>query len=163
MSKYPTLLESECPGHVALGVPKVLLYLYRLNNTTSDRDWDGAVTGSSVSETDMLRTMNRFFRFDSKATFNADNALEALNNSRLVLMLTSNHVFIISGILVTSKANPKRDLVKLYDVYWHANFGWSDECTGYYLLDDNANVYFEAGGIAVWSYNLQCLNNIRNK
>jgi len=163
MTKYPTLLEGECPGHVSLGVPKVLLYLYRLNNTTSVKDWDGAVIESSVNETDMLRTMNTFFRFNNKAAFNADNALESLRDGRLILMLTSNHVFIISGLMVTNKANLTRELVRLYDVYWHANFGWSDECTGYYLLDDNANVYFEAGGIAVWSYNLQCLNNIRNK
>lgn len=64
-----------------------------------------------------------------------DRVLASLRNKHPVLMLTTDHAFIISGLLITEKAGTTRQLVKTNDVYWHANFGWANETTGYYQLD----------------------------
>ena len=85
---------------------------------------------------------------------------QALRAGRLIMMLTSDHAFIISGMLITEKSIVTRQLVKNNDVYWHANLGWADECTGYYKLDSNANTCFEAKGIKEWCYKMDYLNNI---
>lgn len=138
----------------------LILELYRENQTTSKKDWDGAVIASEVSEKNMLSTMNRYFNYNPKKAFNADMAWAALRAKRLVLMLTSDHAFIISGILITDKAVTTRELVKKSDVYWHANLGWADECTGYYQLDSNAKTYFDAKGVQEWCYMMDYLNNI---
>ena len=163
MEKYPTLTEAGMPSYLEVHVGNLLKYLYKLNKTTSDKDWDGAVIGSSVKEADMLRTMSMFFNYDAKKKFDGDAALLALKNKRLILMLTNDHVFIISGILITSLKPQTRVLVQTNDVYWHANFGWSNECTGYYQLNKQAQVYFEAGSVNQWDYQMDFLNNIRNK
>lgn len=161
MEKYPTL--KDAPDYLGVHVGNLLKYLYKLNNTTSDKDWDGAVIGSSVKETDMLRTMSMFFNYDAKKKFDGDDAYLALRNKRLVLMLSNDHVFIISGVLITTLKPQTRILVQTNDVYWHANFGWSNECTGYYQLNKQAQVFFEAGSVNQWDYQMDFLNNIRNK
>ena len=136
---------------------------YIENKTKSKKDWDNAVIASEVSEQDMLNTMNKYFKYQSKAKFNGDMAWAALRDKHLVLMLTSDHAFIISGILVTEKAIATRELVKRNDVYWHANFGWANECTGFYQLNSDANTHFNANGIEQWSQQMDYLNNIYAK
>ena len=138
----------------------LIIDLYRENHTTSKKDWDGAVIASEVSEVNMLKTMNKYFNYKPKASFNGDLAWAALRAGRLIMMLTSDHAFIISGMLITEKSIVTRQLVKNNDVYWHANLGWADECTGYYKLDSNANTCFEAKGIKEWCYKMDYLNNI---
>lgn len=141
----------------------LMLNLYEMNKTTSKKDWDGAVVSSEVSEENMLNTMNKYFKYNAKDVFFGDLVWASLRNGNPVLMLTSNHAFIISGILITEMAIKTRELVKTSDVYWHANFGWADKNTGYYQLDQNANTYFEAGGVKGWCYKMNSINNIRQK
>lgn len=161
MIKTPKLDDKGAGG--VIDAQKVIVDLYIENGTKSQKDWDGAVTGSYVSEENMLKTMNKYFKYNSKADFNGDMAWAALRAKNLVLMLTADHAFIISGILITKKSISTRELVKQSDVYWHANLGWADECTGYYQLDNNANTYFDAKGVQQWCYKTEYLNNIYAK
>ena len=163
MTRTPKI---DDPGANATGrfhTQYLITDLYLINKTTSKKDWDDAVISSEVSEPNMLNTMSKYFKYDPKATFDGDKAWAALKNHNLVFMLTSDHAFIISGILITEKADLTRQLVKVNDVYWHANFGWANECTGYYQLDSNARVFFEAGGTNQWDYTMDFLNNISAK
>lgn len=161
MTKTPKLDEQGAGG--VIDAQRLILDLYIENNTKSKKDWEEAVISSEVSEKDMLNSMNRYFKYQAKNAFNADMAWAALREKHLVLMLTSDHAFIISGILVTEKAIATRQLVKTNDVYWHANLGWANECTGYYKLDSNANAYFDANGVQQWDYKMDYLNNIYAK
>lgn len=161
ITKTPKLDDQGAGG--VIDAQRLILNLYIENKTTSKKDWDGAVIASEVSEENMLKTMNKYFKYQPKNAFNADMAWAALREKHLVLMLTSDHAFIISGILVTEKAIATRQLVKTNDVYWHANLGWADECTGYYKLDSNANAYFDANGVQQWDYKMDYLNNIYAK
>lgn len=160
MIKTPKLDDQGAGG--VIDAQRLILDLYIENKTTSKKE-DGVVISSEVSEENMLKTMNKYFKYQPKNAFNADMAWAALREKHLVLMLTSDHVFIISGILVTEKATSTRQLVKTNDVYWHANLGWANECTGYYKLDSNAHAYFDANGVQQWDYKMDYLNNIYAK
>lgn len=164
MTRKPKL---DDPGMTSTGrthAQWIILHLYEMNKTTSKKDHANYVTSSEVAEGDMIKTMNNYFKYNAKASFDGDKAWAALRNKHLVLMLTTDHAFVISGILITEMADPKtRELVKTSDVYWHANFGWANECTGYYQLDSKANTYFEAGGTNQWCYKMEYLNNIQAK
>jgi len=161
MTKTPKLDDQGAGG--IIDAQRLILCLYLENKTKSQKDGDGTVVGSEVSETDMLKTMNKYFKYNNKADFNGDMAWAALREKHLVLMLSSDHAFIISGIIVTEKSVTARQLVKNNDVYWHANFGWADECTGFYQLDSNANTYFNANGIQQWAHQMDYLNNVYAK
>lgn len=161
MTRTPKL---DDPG--AQGVTEaqyIILDLYLENHTKSKKDWDKAVISSEVTQENMMKTMSKYFNYKPIADFNGDWAWAALREKNLVLMLTSNHVFIISGILLTQMDIKTRELVKTNDIYWHANFGWANECTGYYKLDSNANTYFDIEGIKEWAHKMQYINNISAK
>lgn len=161
MTQKPSI--NDLKGQPVQQVQYLMLNFYNMNKTTSKKDWDGAVVESGVSEEDMLNTMNRFFKYNPKAKFDGDQVWASLRNNNPVLMLTANHAFIISGLLITEKANQTRQMVKTNDLYWHANLGWADKNTGYYQLDSNAKTYFEAGGVTEWCYKIDCIKNIRAK
>lgn len=158
MTKTPKLDDKGAGG--LIDAQRLIAELYIENKTKSKKDGDGAVIASEVTEENMLKTMDNYFIYNPKKAFNGDMAWAALRAERLVLMLTSDHAFIISGILITEKSVATRELVKNNDVYWHANLGWADECTGYYQLDSKANTYFEANGVKEWSYMVDYINNI---
>lgn len=160
MTKTPKLDDKGAGG--LIDAQRLIADLYFENKTTSKKDGD-AVIASEVSEANMLKTMSKYFKYKPKADFNGDMALAALRAKNLVLMLTSDHAFIISGILITEKKIATRQLVKMKDVYWHANLGWANECTGYYQLDSNANTYFDVEGIKEWAHKMDYLNNISAK
>ncbi|QIU93839.1 C10 family peptidase [Bacteroides faecium] len=160
MAQTPKIDDPGASERGRSDTEELIIDLYRENHTTSKKDWDGAVIASEVTEENMLRTMSKYFNYKPKASFNGDMAWAALRAKRLIMMLTSDHAFIISGMLITEKSIATRQLVKSNDVYWHANLGWADECTGYYQLDSNANTYFDAKGVQQWCYKMDYLNNI---
>lgn len=161
MTRKPKLDDSGMTYTGLQHAQWLILDLYKMNKTTSKKNSANYVTESEVAEKNMLATMSKYFKFDKKDSFNGDNAWAALRNDNLVLMLAPGHVFIISGILITEMATSTRQLVKTNDVYWHANLGWANECTGYYQLDHNANTYFEAGSVNQWCYKMEYINNIQ--
>lgn len=154
---------NDLKGQPVQQIQYLMLNFYNMNKTTSTKDWDDIVTASDVSEENMLNTMNKFFKYNPKAAFDGDQVWASLRNNNPILMLSKDHAFIISGLLITEKANQARQMVKTNDLYWHANFGWADENTGYYQLDSNARTYFEAGGVTEWCYKMDCIKNIRAK
>ena len=154
---------NDLEGQPVQQIQYLMLNFYNMNKTTSKKDWDGSVVESGVSEENMLNTMNRFFKYNPKAPFDGDQVWASLRNNNPVLMLTTNHAFIISGLLITEKASQTRQMVKTNDLYWHANLGWADKNTGYYQLDGNARTFFEAGGVKEWCYKMDCIKNIRAK
>lgn len=163
MAQTPQIFDKGASDTGRGDAMALILELYRQNKTTSKKDWDGAVIASEVTEENMLKTMNKYFNYKPKASFNGDMAWAALRAKRLIMMLTSDHAFIISGMLITEKSIATRQLVKSNDVYWHANLGWADKCTGYYQLDSNANTYFKAKSVQQWCYQMDYLNNISVK
>lgn len=134
---------NDLQGQAQMQVQYLMLNFYNMNKTTSKKDWDGAVLESGVSEENMLNTMNKFFKYNPKAPFDGDQVWASLRNNNPVLMLTTNHAFIISGLLITEKASQTRQMVKTNDLYWHANLGWADKNTGYYQLDGNARTFLK--------------------
>lgn len=164
MISNPTTSNPIHQGGAFNDLAYLLLYLYTINDTDSSAtDWQGYHYVSNVSEENMIKTMNRYFRFDPKRIFLNDPAWKALRDNRVILGLTSDHAFIIDGLLVANTVTQTRQLVKEHDTYWHANFGWSDEYTGFYKVESDAHTHFEAGGQDFWETTLEYMNNIRGK
>ncbi|UVQ45828.1 C10 family peptidase [Parabacteroides faecis] len=161
ITKYPSI--DQVSGTSFIHIQYLLLDLFIENKTTTKKDWDQAVIESGVSDEDMIRTMNKYFKFSPEAKFDGDLAWASLRNGNPVLMLTNDHAFVLSGILITEFAHLTRQLVQTNDVYWYANLGWANDATGYYQLEKDANTYFEAGGMNEWSQNMKFINNIRAK
>ncbi len=163
MSKTPKLTDKGVTGTGITHAQWLITELYLLNKTKSGKNDFGWVTDSGVTDQDMMTTMARYFKYDANRGFDGDRVWAGLRNENLTLMCPDDHVFIIDGILITDKMITTRELVKTNDVYWHANFGWGNECTGYYKLDSNANTYFEAGSTTQFCYKMQCVMNVRAK
>lgn len=163
MTRKPKITDPGTTDTGYMHTASLLLYLYERNNTQPDqKDSWGYITGSNVSEPNMLRTMNELFKLDPKADFNGDRVWWCLREAKSpVLVLTSDHAFVISGMLITEMDYSTRQLVKTNDVYWHANFGWGNESTGYYKLNSEAKTYFEAGGTNIWCYKQEFIGNLR--
>ena len=161
ITKYPSI--NQISGTSSIHLQYLLLDLFIENKTTTKKDWAQAVTDSGVTDEDMLRTMNKYFKFSPEAKFDGDLAWASLRNGNPVLMLTDDHAFVLSGILITELAHLTRQLVQTNDVYWYVNLGWANDATGYYQLEKDANTYFEAGGMNEWSQNMKFINNIRAK
>lgn len=65
---------------------------------------------------------------------------QSLQYSFPVFVGGNGHAFVLDEFLCCIKSLT-RILIKQYDVYFHANFGWGadDNATGYYLVEDTAN------------------------
>lgn len=65
---------------------------------------------------------------------------QSLQYSFPVFVGGSGHAFVLDEFLCCTKYLT-RTLIKQYDVYFHANFGWglADPANGYYLVQDTAN------------------------
>lgn len=70
--------------------------------------------------------------------------LESLMYSFPVFVGGQSHAFVIDELHCLPKSLT-RQMIKQYDVYFHANFGWSDDSSGYYLVKDvqNGTIEFE--------------------
>ena len=85
---------------------------------------------------------------------------------------TSKHAFLIDGYLLCKKNfgnvssivnTGSKELVKRYDLYFHANFGWAGTGDGYYLINQDISVDFEAGGNVYKTADLRMISNIIRK
>lgn len=65
---------------------------------------------------------------------------QSLQYSFPVFVGGNGHAFVLDEFLCCIKSLT-RTLIKQYDVYFHANFGWGKDnhATGYYLVEDTAN------------------------
>lgn len=102
MTAKPTI--EQVPG-VADHIQYLMFNLYDMNKTTPEKDWRDVVIASNVTEENMINTMNKYFKYNPKSLFVGDQVLASLRNKHPVLMLTTDHAFIISGLLPELPAN----------------------------------------------------------
>lgn len=146
-------------GQADTQIYDLMIYLYRLNHTYPVKDdYSGVVLSSNVDEKDMMATMNKYFKFDPKFKFNPDWAWDSLKKKHLMLMLTSDHAFLLDGMLIAYFRSMTRELLKTRDVYWHANLGWGGPGNGFYQLQKDTHVFFDS--VKAWDYNIDYLCDI---
>lgn len=164
MISNPTTANPLHQGGSFNDLAYLMLFLYKTNKTdSSPTDWAGYHYVSNVTEENMLATMSKYFKYDPKRIFLNDPAWKALRDNHVIMGLTSDHVFIIDGLLVANTITQTRQLVKEHDTYWHANFGWSDEYTGFYKVNSDAHTHFEAGSQDFWETTLEYISNISGR
>lgn len=73
---------------------------------------------------------------------------QSLQYSFPVFVGGNGHAFVLDEFLYCTKKLTTYELIKQYDVYFHANFGWTDTLgNGYYLVKDtqNGTIIFHTG------------------
>lgn len=142
---------------------------------------EGYVTGVATSESSIEGCMKIFAHCDSRRSWDSDIVRNSLLANRPVITFgtgtrsdgsTVAHAFVLDGYLLcklyygamaASIDTDTKELVKLYDLYFHANLGWGGNSSGYYLINKDTSVDFETSGSTYKSGNLRILPNIRNR
>lgn len=91
---------------------------------------------------------------------------KSLQYSFPVFVGGSNHAFVLDEFLYCVKKLSTYELIKTYDVYFHANFGWGEGTgNGYYLVKDtqNGTITFHTGNGDFKDSDLQIIPYIGNK
>lgn len=84
----------------------------------------------------------------SMIKWNPEIIRKSLQYSFPVFVGGNGHAFVLDEFLYCAKKLTTYELIKQYDVYFHANFGWSDTAgNGYYLVKDtqNGTIIFQTG------------------
>lgn len=142
-------------------VADLIKQLYEDANTHSDFNEEGIVTGSATDVNDFIRVLTSKVNANPHVKYDADEVYGSLRSFRPCVIRGEGHSFTIDGYIISEKMT--RQLVQIYDVYWHAVLGWGSSDTAWYKLDLDTNLVFEAGGHTFNTKNLMILSHIRPK
>lgn len=95
---------------------------------------------------------NYFDHSEDYCKYDPDVLLKSFNQGRPSLIRGQGHAWLLDGYIIAEKSynssdytDTRSDIIKIYDIYWHANLGWGGAYNGYYKLDADTNVSFESG------------------
>lgn len=142
MLRYSRPLEgSTAEKHIAL-LMKNIYY-----ETGTETTWETKFGSSNTSPSRMLPYLRKYINADDIEKFNLDKLLSSFNLGRAALMYgyaddtSAAHGWVCDGYKLCKKMS--RQLVQQYDVYYHANLGWNNSDTGYYLIASNVTLSFQ--------------------
>lgn len=113
------------------------------------------IAGSTVKARDLMTYLKKYVNCgDFINKYDADALLETMNANQqfpsVAIMGASrrtedggegSHAWVIDGYAVCDKTS--RELVKAFNVYFHANMGWNGTDDGYYLVKPDTSLDFE--------------------
>lgn len=126
----------------------------------------GYHTGTGVSAASQVWFYGNYFNHTEEyGEYDADALLRSFQSGNPSLIRGQGHAWIVDGYIICQKdteadlnsmiqAGTKADIVRHYDMYWHANLGWGGSANGYYKLDIDTQVEFEANGYLYTSEDL---------
>jgi hypothetical protein len=138
----------------------------------------GYIIGVGTYFTETENYIRLYANCSSLQNWNSDMVRNSLLAYRPVMTMgadsngNASHIFIVDGYLlcklyygaVSASVNTEtKELVKLYDLYFHANLGWGGISNGYYLINKDTSVNFETASSTYGSGNLIILPNIAKK
>ena len=143
-------------------VAKLIKYIYIATNTQPVRNSSGYVTGSGTYSSDTSSFFYRFFSTSGlKNGWDGNAAFLSLQKAKLVWVGVSDaskkasHAFVIDGFAYWRPQT--RYLVKNFDFYFRANMGWAGSYDGFYLVNKDMSISFEAGGYELnTGFNMIC-------
>jgi|GEM_PF-448303 len=143
---------------------------------------DNAVSGVSTYDRECENYIRLYANCSGREKWNTDVVRNSILALRPVFIMgeghkektgeISKHAFLIDGYLLCKKYfgnvssivnTGSKELVKRYDLYLHANFGWAGAGDGYYLINQDVSVDFEAGGNVYKTADLRVISNIIRK
>ncbi len=151
------------PEIVRTMVAKLFKHIYDLSGTHPEYDkttnW---VTGSGTSGPQTRDFLRRYFTTgDLINGWDGNAAFLSLQKAKLVWVGVSDaskkasHAFVIDGFAYWRPQT--RYLVKNFDFYFRANMGWAGSYDGFYLVNKDMSISFEAGGYELnTGFNMIC-------
>ncbi len=143
------------------------VYYGTYTSTSFENDaWFGE---SSTTTANLINYLRKHINIDDKQPMNLDNQLNSLNYYRPILMggihdagtaEKGSHAWVIDGYRICKKST--RQIVKVYDLYFHANMGWGGTDDGYYLVGSDVSLTFNTG-LGEYNANLWQMCNARSK
>ena len=143
---------------------------------------ENAVTGVATYDHECENYIRLYANCSGREKWNTDVVRNSILALRPVFIMgeghkentdkISKHAFLIDGYLLCKKNfgnvssivnTGSKELVKRYDLYFHANFGWASTGDGYYLINQDISVDFEAGGNVYKTADLRMISNIIRK
>lgn len=165
-------------------VGKFIRFIYEGTASFPNKDSQNRITSVSTYNTKADEFIKKYANGSSIVSYNPDQIRNSLLAHRLVLAMgwgtktsgkRSDHAFILDGYLMCrmytgtramTKETSTKELVKIYDLYFHANFGWHGAGDGYYLINKDTSVDFATNtneGAVYKTANLQFVTDIRLK
>lgn len=136
---------------------------------TTTEDINGELQ-SSTSTNNLISYLRNYINIDNAANLNLDNVKASLDSYRLTIMggvhdgndpaKKGSHAWVIDGYRISQK--PAREIIKRYNLYFHANMGWGGAQNGYYLVNSDASITFDTV-LGSYNSNLWAANNARRK
>ena len=129
------------------------------------------VVSSVAKDKDILAYLKEIVQCSTlkNMEFNSEKLKYSLDDLSVALVFGTNetkkegHVWVIDGYLICKKGS--RELVRVYDVYYHALMGWSKTGgnDGYYLVNSDTKMDFETSYGTYPHSTLEMIFNIRNR
>ena len=114
--------------------------------------------------------MGKWFSFEgSFKNFDAQTIFASLLRGRPTLGFYTDydavrHTFIFDGIAFFPKGSiTTRSLIENEDAFWHVNFCWNNECTGWYKIESNLSSYFDTTKVDTSSSFIKIIPDIQKK
>lgn len=140
--------------------------IYYGSSTTTTFDKDKYFGTSGTTSANMESYLKKHINIDTWKSMNLDNQLISMNARNPIVMSgttvdeSGSHAWVIDGYRLCKKTT--RELIKIYDIYFHANMGWDGTDDGYYMIASDLSLDFETG-VNHYNSNLYQMCNARKK
>ena len=125
------------------------------------------VIASSTKNSDLITFMQTISNFTTYNNWEPDAILNGVMNNHISIVggyqdgnPSTGHTWIIDGYAMCIKTN--REILKQYDLYFHANMGWNGNNDGYYKFNPDTTIDFETSN-GTFNSNFLVLANITKK
>ncbi len=152
--------------------------IYNKTGSFPSYNSSGYINGVATYFTATESYIRLYANCSSLQSWNSDVVRNSLLAYRPVLTMgpdvngANSHIYFVDGYLLcklyygamsASLSTGTKELVKIYDLYFHANLGWGGDSNGYYLINKDTSVDFETSGPNYKSGNLSIIPNIVKK
>lgn len=157
LSETPTISVDAPQGKLEM-LGKLHSWVYEQLDAQPTYNSSGLYAGTGVSASNQVWFYGNYFNHsESYSEYDPDALLRSFNAGYPSLIRGQGHAWIVDGFIICQKdtyaetistiaAETRAQIIQYYDMYWHANLGWGGTANGYYKLDADTHVDFEAGG-----------------
>lgn len=148
LTQYATISESDPQDKLDM-LGKLHKWVYEELDATPSYNSSGQHTGTSVYASSQIAFYSRYFNTGTYSAYNPDNLKQSFDEGHPSLIRGQGHAWLLDGYMIAKQGGYERSstraLVRIYDVFWHANLGWGGQGDGYYKLKLDTHVDFETG------------------
>lgn len=157
LTETPTISSSASQEKLEM-LGKLHAWVFEQLDAHPNYNTNGYHTSTGVTANNQVWFYGNYFNHsENYSEYDPDALLRSFNAGRPSLIRGQGHAWIVDGFIISQKdtefntilsagIDTRANIVKYYDMYWHANLGWGGTANGYYKLNPDTHVNFEAGG-----------------